>query len=223
MHVRPYLAADLDRLYEICLRTGASGEDATDLVVDPRLFGELYAAPYGALEPSARCVVDDGAGTAIGYALGALDTRAFEARCEAGWWPALRQRHPIGSGANDLDELLIAMLHRRHAAPDAVLARYPSHLHIDLLPEAQGAGWGRALMEALQDLLRAAGSPGVHLGVSARNRQRARLLRPPRLRGAVVRRRRPHPRPPPLTRLHRPSVPLSPANLCFRSQRERDH
>ena len=56
---------------------------------------------------------------------------------------------------------------------------------------------------------RADGSPGVHLGVSARNHARPRLLRPPRLRGAVVRRRRPHPRPPPLT--------APPTHLCRQS------
>lgn len=169
MHVRPFVAGDLDQLYEICLRTGDSGEDASDLVVDRRLLGEQYAAPYGILEPEHAFVVDDGTGTAIGYALGALDTRTFEARCEAAWWPPLRERHPIGSGGNDLDELLIAMLHERHPTPDDVVATHPSHLHIDLLPEAQGRGWGRALMERLQGALRADGSPGVHLGVSAQN------------------------------------------------------
>ena len=111
--------------------------------MDPRLFGELYAAPYGVLEPEHALVLDDGAGTAIGYVLGALDTRAFEARCEAEWWPALRARHPIGSGGNDLDELLIAMLHRDRTSPTTPWSpSYPSHLHIDLLPEAQGAGMG---------------------------------------------------------------------------------
>jgi ribosomal protein S18 acetylase RimI-like enzyme len=166
--IRPYEPRDLDRLYEICLRTGASGEDASAMVVEPRLFGELYAAPYGVLEPEHALVVDDGSDV-VGYALGALDTRAFEARCEAEWWPPLRARHPIGSGANDLDELLIAMLHHRHLGADEIVASYPSHLHIDLLPQAQGAGWGRALMEAMHHALRADGSPGVHLGVSARN------------------------------------------------------
>jgi ribosomal protein S18 acetylase RimI-like enzyme len=169
MPIRPYEAGDLDRLYEICLRTGAAGEDATDQVVEPRLFGEIYAAPYGVLEPEHAFVVDDGSGVAIGYALGAIDTRSFEARCEAEWWPHLREHHPIGSGANDLDELLIAMLHRPHLADDDVVRTHPSHLHIDLLPEAQGHGWGRALMEHLEDALRTDGSPGVHLGVSARN------------------------------------------------------
>ena len=171
LHIRSYEPTDLDQLYEICLRTGASGEDASHLVVEPRLFGELYAAPYGVLEPEHALVVDDGAGTAIGYAIGALDTRAFEARCEKEWWPPLRERHPIGSGGNDLDELLIAMLHTPHLSDASVVGEYPSHLHIDLLPEAQGGGWGRTLMAALEELLRADGSPGVHLGVSGRNQR----------------------------------------------------
>jgi ribosomal protein S18 acetylase RimI-like enzyme len=169
MHVRPYAPADLDQLYEICLRTADAGEDATPLVADRRLFGEVYAAPYGVLEPEHAFVVDNGAGKAVGYVLGALDSRAFEARCEEEWWPPLRARHPIGSGATGMDELLIALLHHRHLADDAVVADHPSHLHIDLLPEAQRGGWGRALMERLHDALRADGSPGVHLGVSARN------------------------------------------------------
>lgn len=167
--IRPYAPGDLDRLYEICLRTGAAGEDASTLIADPKLLGELYAAPYGVLEPDHTFVVEDSSGTAIGYAIGALDTRAFEARCEAAWWPTLRRRHPAGSGGTALDELLITMLHEPHLAADEVLAEHPSHLHIDLLPEAQGDGWGRALMEHLQDRLRTDGSPGVHLGVSTRN------------------------------------------------------
>jgi ribosomal protein S18 acetylase RimI-like enzyme len=103
--------------------------------------------------------------------LGALDTRAFEARCEAEWWPRLREQHAVGSGGTELDELLVAMIHARHLAADGVVAEFPSHLHIDLLPDAQGAGWGRALMATVQDRLRVDGSPGVHLGVSARNRR----------------------------------------------------
>jgi ribosomal protein S18 acetylase RimI-like enzyme len=166
--IRPFEPRDLDRLYEICWRTGASGEDATHLVGDPTLFGELYAAPYGVLEPEHALVLDDGDGAAVAYVLGALDTRTFHARCEAEWWPRLRERHPIGSGANELDELLIGMIHRPHpTGPKA--DTYPSHLHIDLLPEVQGQGWGRRLMTAMEQLLAADGSRGVHLGASVRN------------------------------------------------------
>jgi ribosomal protein S18 acetylase RimI-like enzyme len=101
--------------------------------------------------------------------LGALDTAAFEARCEAAWWPALRARHPVESGGTPLDDLLIHLVHHRTAPDPDVLAHHPSHLHIDLLPEAQSAGWGRRLLDTLFDSLRADGSPGVHWGVSTRN------------------------------------------------------
>ena len=42
-------------------------------------------------------------------------------------------------------------------------------MHLNLLPQAQGQGHGRALIDTLCDALCAAGSPGVHLGVGRRN------------------------------------------------------
>lgn len=169
VHIRPYQARDLASLYEICLRTGAAGADATDLVEDPRLFGEIYSAPYAVLQSQHAHVLDDGSGRAVGYVLGALDTAAFEARCEAEWWPPLRDAHPIIAGGTRLDDLLIHLIHHRSTPPASLLARYPSHLHIDLLPEAQGGGWGRRLLEAVHASLAAAGSAGVHWGVSTTN------------------------------------------------------
>lgn len=168
-HLRGYEPGDLDALYEICLRTGDAGEDARPIVDDPRLLGDIYAAPYAALEPESAFVVDDGSGRAAGYVLGALDTRAFESACEREWWPPLRARHPRRPGGTALDDLLVEMIHHRHRQDDEVVGSHPSHLHIDLLPEVQGAGWGRRLLEELFDRLRAGGSPGVHLGVSVRN------------------------------------------------------
>lgn len=160
---------DLDALYEICLRTGAAGDDATHLVHDSRLFGELFAAPYALLEPEHAFVLDDGSGQAVGYVLGALDTVAFEAACEERWWPALRERHPERPDGTSLDDLLVHLLHHR-SLPDAeVLRAHPSHLHIDLLPQVQRAGWGRRLLDVLFAALRTDGSPGVHWGVSTRN------------------------------------------------------
>ena len=50
-----------------------------------------------------------------------------------------------------------------------ILSAYPSHLHIDVLPRLQGAGIGGRLMQTLLDALRAGGSCGVHLVVSAGN------------------------------------------------------
>ncbi|GHS89166.1 hypothetical protein AGMMS50218_14780 [Actinomycetota bacterium] len=68
------------------------------------------------------------------------------------------------------DAVLVRRLHHpEEIAPADVLAQYPAHLHIDLLPRAQGGGLGRRLITALADALRERGVPGVHLGVEARN------------------------------------------------------
>lgn len=167
--IRPYRPADLAALYDICVRTGAAGQDATAMVDDPTLFGELWSAPYGVLEPEHALVLDAGDGRAVGYVLGALDTRAFEARCAVDWWPGAQARHPLTADGRRLDDLLVHVIHHPHTADPEVLARFPSHLHIDLLPEVQGHGWGRQMMDALFALLARDGSIGVHWGVSKDN------------------------------------------------------
>jgi ribosomal protein S18 acetylase RimI-like enzyme len=167
-HIRPYRPSDLDQLYEICVRTGASGRDAYDMVEDKLLFGHVFAAQYGLLEPEHAFVIDDGNGVGGGYVLGAIDTNAFERKCDAEYWPGLQARYPEGSGEG-LDALLIGLINGPSHMPTAITTEYPSHLHIDLLPPFQGGGWGRSMMERLMGVLRDEGSPGLHLGVSAAN------------------------------------------------------
>ncbi len=174
--IRPYEPRDLEALYDICLRTGAAGRDATDLMAEPRLLGDLFVAPYAVLEPEHAFVIDDDAGSVGGYVVGAADTRAFEARCEAEWWPAVRTRYPEGNGEG-LDRLFIAHLHTGDVAPAEIVERYPSHLHIDLLPPFQAGGWGRRLLARLFDALRDAGSTGVHLSMSTANQRAAGFYR----------------------------------------------
>ena len=57
--------------------------------------------------------------------------------------------------------------------PERMLTRdldeYPAHLHIDLLPSAQGHGLGRALMTTLLEALTWRGIPGVHLEMDPAN------------------------------------------------------
>ncbi|MCU1535968.1 MAG: hypothetical protein JWP82_319 [Humibacillus sp.] len=175
--LRPYEPRDRDALYDVCLRTADGGGDATALYDDPRLLGDVWVGPYVTFEPELALVLDDGSGPG-GYVLGALDTRAFEARCAREWWPALRRAHPLdgagrveggGMAEDGPDARAVALLHRPPISPDSVVRSHPSHLHIDLLPQWQGGGWGRRLIAELLQRLSAAGSPGVHLGVSADN------------------------------------------------------
>lgn len=169
--LRPYRPEDLGAVYRICLETGDTGEDATHLYRDPEVLGHLYAGPYVNLEPDLAFVLEDDAGV-CGYILGAFDSSAFYARLEAEWFPPLRTRYPEPEGDPEgwtRDERIVKGFYEVPWQDEAVLGRYPSHLHIDLLPRAQGRGNGRALMETLLGALRAKGSPGVHLGTSPQN------------------------------------------------------
>lgn len=170
MVIRPVEPADLDALYEVGLRTGDAGEDATALFADPRLLGEVYVGPYVLLEAGIGFTALDDDGAPAGYVLAAVDTRDFEMEAEERWWPPLRERYPNPvEHPSTADEEMIALIHAPELASDEVVAGYPAHLHIDLLPHMQGRGVGRALLDRLFDELRARGVPGVHLGVDPRN------------------------------------------------------
>ncbi|SFC48061.1 Acetyltransferase (GNAT) family protein [Nocardioides terrae] len=169
VHLREAGPGDRDACYDICLRTGDSGGDASGLYADPTLVGSVYAGPYLTVGPGLGYVAVDGGGVA-GYVLGTADTRAFEAACESDWWPALRARQP-DPGPHPLtpDDRMRRLVHRPPTVPDAVVRAHPAHLHIDLLPHLQGTGTGRALMERILARFAAEGASGVHLGVARAN------------------------------------------------------
>jgi len=172
--IRNATPADAPSLYRICLLTGDAGSDASALHADPDLLGEVYVGPYLHVAPAiAACAIDED-GSALGYVVGTPDTAAFAAECEVTWWPALRAQHPRTTGAGvpprlPDDQRLVELIGDPPAPDPALVAGYSAHLHIDLLPQAQGRGLGRALMDRMLTGLRAAGATGVHLGVDRRN------------------------------------------------------
>lgn len=170
--IRDFRPADEPRLYEICLATGDAGRDATGQYADPRLLGHVYVGPYLALA-SEHVHVLDFDGDPVGFALGTADTAAFEAGCERHWWPQLRTVYPdpVGLLAEERspDQAIAFLIHHPETTPTEIVDRYPAHLHIDLLPVAQGQGYGRRLMVRLLDGFVRAGAPGVHLGVDLGN------------------------------------------------------
>lgn len=171
MLIRGFEAGDTASLYDICLRTGDSGSDASGLYRDPELVGHVYVGPYLRLAPSLAFVGVDSLGVA-GYVLGVADTVAFDAEAERLWWPALRVRYPLSAfPAASPDGRLVRLIHSPPVASPDVVERYPAHLHIDLLPRVQGRGNGRRLLETLLSALADAGVPGVHLGVGTANQR----------------------------------------------------
>ncbi len=163
---------ELPALYGIVLQTANNGGDATALHHLPDVQGEVYVGPYVTFEPAFAFVIEDDQGPA-GFALGALNSRRFEARLEQQWWPPLRQKYQDAAKQDLLldDRRLLGLIFNPPTAPEAILLDYPSHLHIDILPRQQGKGNGRKLIETLFDALDAKGSPGVHLFVGARNQR----------------------------------------------------
>lgn len=101
----------------------------------------------------------------------AHDTRAFEAKLNTDWWPQLQQQYRDYAPQAPLDSKVLEAIHQPDAAADQLVTQWPAHLHINLLPAAQQGGWGRKLIEQLLHDLRAAGVPGVYLGVSLQNEQ----------------------------------------------------
>jgi ribosomal protein S18 acetylase RimI-like enzyme len=171
--IRNYQAGDLDDLYRICLLTADGGQDGTRLYHEPRLPGEIYAAPYAIFQPSLAFVAEDQSGVA-GYIVAALETDAFDQQLERDWWPGLRTRYPEPSAQqaaalSSSERFALHDIHHPWGRVPEVTGRYPSHLHINLLPRLQGQGVGRQLVDTLVASLRAEGSPGLHLIVGRGN------------------------------------------------------
>jgi ribosomal protein S18 acetylase RimI-like enzyme len=168
--IRAYRPSDLDAVYDICIRTGDGGADARGLYTDDRLLGDVFAAPYVTLEPEHAHVLDDGTGAAVGYILGTADTPRFVRRYREEWLPATAGRYPQPAVPPvTADDSMLMLLHHPERMLVAEMADHPAHLHIDLLPEWQGKGWGRGLIASFLAGLRAAGVAGVHLSMLTSN------------------------------------------------------
>lgn len=163
--IRLYRAEDRDAVFDICMRTGEAGGDARGVYRDQELLPNIFAAPYAHLEPDLTFVVDNGE-RAVGYVLGTSDTARFAKEFREQWLPLVAGRHPAPAGEpRGPDEFMASLLHNPERMIDSELADYPAHLHIDLLPEYQGRGYGRELMRTLLAALHRAGAPRVHLGM----------------------------------------------------------
>lgn len=167
IEIRPATLDDLNDLYFVALKTGNSGSDATSQFRNDQMLGEVFVGPY-VTHASETSNLLSKSGKTVGYGLCVLDTDHFQNLCKMHWWPQLQLKYAELKQFSE-DEWLVREIFSPTPSPSEVLKDFPSHGHIDLLPQVQGKGWGRKMMVQMENQLKNLGSPGFHLRVSAYN------------------------------------------------------
>lgn len=167
--IRAFHPADIPHLMNICLKTGNDGADGTALYSDPWFIGQLYVLPYVIRCPE-LCSVVLSSEIPVGYILGTGDTVNFYRWMEDEFLPPLRLRYPADMKCkSDIERFFLARMHADRTTVN-VSAGYPAHLHINLLPEAQGQGQGTRLIDRFTGQLKEQSVSGVYLHTGADNR-----------------------------------------------------
>ncbi|MCM3695718.1 GNAT family N-acetyltransferase [Microbacterium oleivorans] len=167
--IRPFRPGDEPALAEICLRTADAGGDATGIFEYDAIWAHIWVLPYVERHPDLAFVVEEEDGTVSGYVVAAPDTDAFERWFHDDWWPRHLHRWPKPEREVTRQDGTLLYAYSRGEKPERYAAEFPAHLHIDLLPLAQGKGAGRRLIETLFAALRERGVRGLHLVASAEN------------------------------------------------------
>ena len=167
--IRPFRPGDEAALAEICLRTADAGADATGIFADDDLWAQVFVLPYVARHPELAFVVETDDGRVVGYSVATPDTRSFEDWFAGEWWPRFADRWPRPAEERTRQDGTLLYAYGRRAGAEPYGDTHPAHLHIDLLPEVQGEGWGRRLIDTVVEALRDRGVQGLHLVASSDN------------------------------------------------------
>lgn len=176
--IRKASVDDSKALSHICLFTADAGISAEEKYTHGELPGLIWALPYVHLPHTWGFVMENQeTGEVVGYILGALDTRAFEAAAEESWWPPIRQKYPLpnpddqDNGLKDMDKFCIRLIHQGLHTADPCIAYSPIHMHIDILAEYQRQGWGRRLISTAVNFLKEQGFDSLWLQMDPRNEE----------------------------------------------------
>lgn len=155
--VRAFEVKDAKNLREICLATSSF---PTETQKQKNFLYYLYNDYYTEFEPESCFVLADDNDEAVGYILCAKDFDTYSENFDKFYMPRIVQ---LGMKYHFMAWMEI-FIHR------IAKKKYPAHLHIDIMPEYQGKGYGRKLISALKAHLKEQGIPYVMLSVGANNK-----------------------------------------------------
>lgn len=157
-----------------------------------RLAPYVWTHQYTHLSPTTCFVVDDGTGRPVGYCIGCPDISAFVAAYDSYTTQVLdpspevtrpddlNLKEPLFLPDGSINEVFLSRLaynpHLLLVDGNAdLLAEYKATMHIDLLDEYQGQGWGKQLIsrfvDSIKDVPQQDGSvsKGIWIGVAGDN------------------------------------------------------
>ncbi|WP_431957951.1 GNAT family N-acetyltransferase [Nocardia lijiangensis] len=179
MEIRGFTESDRNELRALARRAG-SGAPTESLWGHADSEAAVYLDPYMDLEPgSLFLAVHDGA--LVGYLAGCVDSAAFPSE-EERMDQAIRRyrlvfrRGPAAFFARAVLDTLRAKFRGQSTAGDFTDSRWPSHLHINVAPEARGTGAAGALMARFLEHAAVSGSPGCHLQTLVENTRAVRFF-----------------------------------------------
>jgi ribosomal protein S18 acetylase RimI-like enzyme len=173
MLIRPYAAADRVAVRRICHETGFMGESAAWFWRDAASFADVFCGWWTEHRPQSALVVELD-GTVAGYLLGCEDSRLAgnEARTLFGhFFGRACCLRPGTAGVlwRMMGDGFVDAVTGKLPPTRVWDARWPAHLHIDLLPACRGRGAGSRLVGEWLERLRAQGIAGCHLQTMSEN------------------------------------------------------
>jgi ribosomal protein S18 acetylase RimI-like enzyme len=179
MGIRGFAESDRAGLRALFVRAGA-GSPTESLWGHPQSEAAIYLEPYMDLEPESLFVAEF-RGELVGYLTGCVDGAAFPSESERidqaiRRYRLMFRRESAGFFARSIADVAGAAIRRAPTAGDFRDERRPSHLHINVAPEARGTGAADRLMVRWFERLAETGSPGCHLQTLAENVRAVRFF-----------------------------------------------
>lgn len=171
--IREYTPADRPAIRRICFDTGLMGNSIAPQYADEESFADMFTAYYTDHEPQNVFVAEKN-GRVVGYAMAALDTRKAYGPFRYVLKHTLLRGVCFRPGTagfyfrSFVDSVQDLASNARK--PKIDLDLYPSHNHINMLPEVRGSGVAIDLFFTMTDRLREQGSCGMHAGTLANNK-----------------------------------------------------